>query len=262
MEGYSFGRALSRAFGLVRDGLPTVGIFMLVVQIVSTALNFVLQGQLAGQIRENLATGQALSGPLVMFGQPLCWLAVAISFVLAVVVYTGSIYGYLAVERGAPASIDECFSAGLGKFLPGLGLLILWFLGVGLGWVLLFVPGIMLMTAWSAALPVLVAENRGVTDSFGRSRALTKGYRWPIFGTLVVALLVIYAPVLVFGGAFMATSTEMLTRQAPSLLFMIITAGYGWFVGMFINALITSIYLDCRLAKEGGTSGQLSDVFE
>ncbi len=262
MEGYSFGRALSRAFGLVRDGLPTVGIFMLVVQIVSTALNFVLQGQLAGQIRENLATGQALSGPLVMFGQPLYWLAVAISFVLAVVVYTGSIYGYLAVERGAPASIGECFSAGLGKFLPGLGLLILWFLGVGLGWVLLFVPGIMLMTAWSAALPVLVAENRGVTDSFGRSRALTKGYRWPIFGTLVVALLVIYAPVLVFGGAFMATSTGMLTGQAPSLLFMIITAGYGWFVGMFINALITSIYLDCRLAKEGGTSGQLSDVFE
>ena len=47
MEGYNFGRTFSRTFGLIRDGLPTVGIFMLVIQIVSTALNYLLQGQLA-----------------------------------------------------------------------------------------------------------------------------------------------------------------------------------------------------------------------
>lgn len=262
MEGYNFGRTFSRAFALIRDGLPTVGIFMLVIQIVSTALNFVLQGQLAGQIRENLAAGDGLAGPTAVFGQPLYWLIVVIAFVLSVVVYTGSIFGYLAVERGAPPSIGECFSAGLNKFLPGLGLLILWFLGVGFGWMLFIVPGLMLMAAWSASLPALVAENSGVTESFGRSRALTKGYRWAIFGTLLVALLVIYAPVLVFGGAVMASSNGLLTGQAPSVLFMLVMAVYGWLVSMFINALITSIYLDCRLAKEGGTSGQLTDVFE
>ena len=262
MQGYSFGRTLSRAFGLIRDGLPTVGVFMLIVQIISTAINYVMQGQLAVQIRENIDAGTIAAGPAAMFSAPLYWVIAVIGLILAVVVYTGSIYGYLAVERGQPVPVGECFSDGLSRFLPGLGLLILWFLGVGLGWVLLMVPGLMLMTMWSAALPALVAESRGVTASFGRSRALTKGYRWAIFGTLLVALLIIYAPALVFGGAMFSMSNAMLSGQAPSGLFLIVTAGYAWLAGMFINALLTSIYLDCRLAKEGGTSGELSDVFE
>lgn len=263
MQGYNFGRTFSRTFGLIRDGLPTVGIFMLVIQIVSTALNYLLQGQLAGQIRQNIEAGSALQGPAALYGAPLYWLSIAIGLVLAVVIYTGSIHGYLAVERGKPASIGECFSAGLSKFLPGLGLLILWSLGVGLGWVLIIVPGLMLMTMWSAALPSLVAEDCGVIESFGRSRALTKGYRWAIFGTLFVALLLIYVPAVVFGGALVASvGTGIMAGQGPSIVFVIGTAVYGWLVGMFINALLTSIYLDCRLAKEGSTTGQLSDVFE
>lgn len=262
MEGYNFGRTFSRTFGLIRDGLPTVGVFLLVVQIVSTALNFVLQGQLAAQIRDNLGAGTAMAGRTAMFGMPLYWVATGVGIVLAVVVYTGSIQGYLAVERQAPISIGECFSAGLRKFLPGLGLLILWFLGVFVGWVLFMVPGLMLMTAWSTALAVLVSEDCGVTESFGRSRALTKGYRWAIFGTLLVALLIIYAPLLVLGGAMFSMSNALLAGQAPSVLFVLASAVYGWLVGMFLNALLTSIYLDCRLAKEGSTTGQLSDVFE
>jgi hypothetical protein len=262
VDTYNFGRTLSRTFGLARDGLPTVGVFMLVIQIASTAFNYALQGQLAVQIQQRLASGSSLPGSAAMFGSPLYWVISGIGLILAVVVYTGSIHGYLAVERGEPVSIGQCFSAGLGKFLPGLGLLVLWFLGVGVGWVLLIVPGVMLMTMWSAALPALVAEDRGVIESFGRSRALTKGFRWAILGTLLVALLVIYAPLLVFGGAMFSVSNAMLSGQGPSALFLAATAAYGWLAGMFINALLTSIYLDCRLAKEGGTAGQLSDVFE
>jgi hypothetical protein len=262
MESYSFGRALSRAFTLVREGLPTVGLFMLAIQIVSSAMNFLLQGQLAGQFRTNLDAGSTAANPTAIFSMPLYWLAVVLGLVLAVVLYTGSIYGYLKVEQGKPVSIGECFSAGLAKFLPGLGLLILWGLGVSLGWVLLVVPGIMLMTAWSTALPALVGEGIGVTESFGRSRYLTKGYRWAIFGTLLVALLLIYVPAFVFGGAAIASSgTALMTGQAPSLIFVVSTAVYGWLVAMFLNALLVSIYVDCRVAKEGGASGELSEVF-
>ena len=262
MESYNFGRTFSRTFALVREGLPTVGVFLLVVQIISTAINFVLQGQLAGQIRDNLGAGSTLANPAAIFSMPLYWLTTLVGLVLAVVVYTGSIHGYLAIERQAPISVGECFSAGLRKFLPGLGLMILWGLGVGLGWVLFIVPGLMLMTAWSTALVALIADDCGVMESFGRSRALTKGYRWAIFGTLLVALLIIYAPLLVLGGAMFSASTTLLTGQAPPVLFVLASAVYGWLVGMFINALLTSIYLDCRLAKEGSATGQLSDVFE
>ena len=262
MDGYNFGRTLARTFALVRDGLPTVGVFMAISTIATSAINFVLQGQLAAQVRDNLAAGSPSPGPVAMLASPLYWLIVALPLVLSVVVYTGSIHGYLAVERQAPISIGECFAAGLRKFLPALGLLILWFLGVGFGWILLMVPGLMLMTAWSTALVALVAGDSGVIASLGRSRALTKGYRWAIFGTLLVALLIMYAPLLVFGGALISMSGGMLTGQTPSTLFLLGGAVYGWAAGMFLNALLTSIYLETILAKEGGNTSRLNTVFE
>ncbi|MFM5886512.1 MAG: hypothetical protein ACKOQ3_14490 [Novosphingobium sp.] len=259
MESFSFGRTLSRTFGLVRDGLPTVGVFMLIIQIVSTASSFVLQGQIAGEFQQQAAAG--LVEPTAMFSSLWYWLTIIVGLVLGVIVYTGSIHGFLAVERKAPVSIGECFAFGFSTFLPGLGLLILWILGVGLGWILLIVPGLILITMWSASLPALVAEGQGVIASFGRSRALTKGYRWTIFGTLIVALIIIYIPMVLFGGAMLGASTTLLSGQALSPLFYLFSAAYGWVVGMFLNALLASIYLDCRLAKEGVTSGDLTDVF-
>ncbi len=262
MENYNFGRTLTRTFSLIRDGLPTVGLFLFIIQIINTLFSYVLQGQLAAHIQRNLASGSPVAGPGAMFGSLWYWLTLVVGMVLGVIVYTGSIYGYLAVERKVPVSFGDCLSMGLRKFLPGLGLLILWVLGVGLGWVLLLVPGLMLITMWTAAFPALVGEDCGVIESFGRSRALTKGFRWPIFGTLLVAVIIIYAPIVLFGGAMLSISSTLLSGQTLSPMFYIFSLGYGWLIGMFLNALLASIYLDCRLAKEGVTSGQLTEVFD
>lgn len=259
MEGYSFGRTLSRAFALVRDGLPSVGVFLLILQVVGTVISYITQNQMASSLQQGMADGAA--APAALFGSAWYWLSVAGSLVLGVVIYTGSIHGYLAVERRAPVSVADCFTFGLAKFLPGLGLLILWILGVMLGWILLLVPGLILITMWSAALPALVGEDCGVTESFGRSRALTRGYRWPIFGTLLIGLLIMYAPLVVVGGLVFGSSATLLSGQALSPMFYLVTLLYGWAAGMFISALMTSIYLDCRLAKEGATSGHITDVF-
>lgn len=259
MESFSFGRTLSRTFGLIRDGLPTVGVFLLIVQVINTIFSFGLQSQMAAEFQHQAAAG--LVAPLAIFSSLWYWLTVIVGLVLGVIVYTGSIHGYLAVERKAPLSIGECFTFGLSTFLPGLGLLILWILGVGLGWVLFLVPGLILITMWSAALPALVSEGQGVIASFGRSRALTKGYRWTIFGTLIVALIIMYIPVVLFGGALLGSSARLISGESLSPLFYLFSGLYGWVVGMFLNALLASIYLDCRLAKEGVTSGALTDVF-
>lgn len=259
MEGYRFGRTLSRAFALVRDGLPSVGVFLLILQVVGTVISYITQNQMASSLQQTMAGGTA--DPAALFSSAWYWLSVVGSLVLGVVIYTGSIHGYLAVERRAPVSVADCFTFGLAKFLPGLGLLILWILGVMLGWILLLVPGLILITMWSAALPALVGEDCGVTESFGRSRALTKGYRWPIFGTLLIGLLIMYAPLVVFGGLILGSSATLLSGQALSPMFYLVTLLYGWAAGMFISALMTSIYLDCRLAKEGATSGHITDVF-
>lgn len=61
----------------------------------------------------------------------------------------------------------------------------------------LIVPGIILWLGWSMSVPVLIQERRGVFGSMSRSRALTKGNRWSLFGLFLI--LVIIAMVIQWG---------------------------------------------------------------
>jgi hypothetical protein len=61
--------------------------------------------------------------------------------------------------------------------------------GVGLGLILLVVPGLVLLTWWALLAPVIVIERAGVFEAFGRSRALVRGNGWPVFGVIVVLVI-------------------------------------------------------------------------
>jgi hypothetical protein len=71
-------------------------------------------------------------------------------------------------------------------------------LGVGIGLLLLVVPGLILWTWWLVIVPVIMLEGSGVTDAFGRSRELVRGNGWSVFGVLVLTILILVAVDLVF----------------------------------------------------------------
>lgn len=66
-------------------------------------------------------------------------------------------------------------------------------LGIIGGLLLLIVPGLVLLTWWLVVPPVIILESSGVAGSFGRSRALVRGTAWPVFGVVVLTLLVLLA---------------------------------------------------------------------
>lgn len=76
---------------------------------------------------------------------------------------------------------------------------ILFGIGVGIGLVLLIVPGLILLTLWSVGAPAIVAEGAGPIAAFGRSWRLVRGDAWSVFGTLVVVLLIVIAIGVVLG---------------------------------------------------------------
>ena len=59
-------------------------------------------------------------------------------------------------------------------------------LGIGVGFLLLIVPGVILLTWWAVIAPVIVVENKSVMESFGRSRQLVGGHFWTVLGIVVV----------------------------------------------------------------------------
>ena len=70
-------------------------------------------------------------------------------------------------------------------------------LGIALGFVLLIIPGLFLLTIWSMIVPSIVLEGKGAMESFGRSRELVRGNGWSVFGVIVLSILVVIAVAIV-----------------------------------------------------------------
>lgn len=70
-----------------------------------------------------------------------------------------------------------------------LAVSLLFGIGVGIGFVLLIIPGLILMVIWAVVAPVMVLERPGVFECFRRSRELVQGNGWNVFGVLVVVFL-------------------------------------------------------------------------
>jgi hypothetical protein len=88
------------------------------------------------------------------------------------------------------SSMGELFSAVRPVALPLIGVAVVAGIGIGIGFVLLIVPGLFLLTIWSVAGPVTVIEHPGVFAALGRSRELVRGHGWPVFGTIVLVFLI------------------------------------------------------------------------
>jgi hypothetical protein len=69
---------------------------------------------------------------------------------------------------------------------------ILFGLGVALGFVLLVIPGLILLVTWCVVAPVTVLERPGVFGAFTRSRQLVQGHRWPVFGVIVLVGVAVF----------------------------------------------------------------------
>jgi hypothetical protein len=64
-------------------------------------------------------------------------------------------------------------------------------IGIGIGFLLLIVPGFVLLTFWLLIVPAIMLEGAGVRRSFGRSYELVRGHGWSVFGVIVLTVLVL-----------------------------------------------------------------------
>ena len=262
MESFNIGRTLSRTFTLALATLGSVGLFTLILQVVSALIKFAVTSYLMGDLNEVSAATDPMAR-LAVFGSGGYWLLLISSVLLSSLMIAGSLDGLIKAAWGKQTSLADCFSVGIAKALPALGLYILWFLGVGAGWILLVVPGLIAMTMWSASMPALIGENTGVLEAFGRSRELTRGSRWSIFGTLFIFIIAIYGILFgiigaIIGGGMMQFAAQMNANPLAAVAAIPV----GWLFSVLLNALLASIYVETVSIKEGSPSGQLAQVFD
>jgi Membrane domain of glycerophosphoryl diester phosphodiesterase len=62
-------------------------------------------------------------------------------------------------------------------------------IGVAIGFILLIVPGLFLLTRWALITPAIVIERRSAGESFTRSWELVKGASWSMLGLILVTVI-------------------------------------------------------------------------
>ncbi len=80
-----------------------------------------------------------------------------------------------------------------GHIVPFFGLSILYTLGVGLGFVLIIIPGLIVMARWSVAQPLFISRGGGVMESLGQSWNQTRGNEFPIIIAGLAMTIIFFA---------------------------------------------------------------------
>jgi hypothetical protein len=164
-------------------------------------------------------------------------------------------YGTVQGLRGRSVSIGDCLIQG-GRRLPvGIVVGFLAYLGIVLGAVLLIVPGIILFTMWSVALPANTVESTGILASLSRSQELTRGRRWRVFGTVLVPILISAVTSWLLMGIFGFRALRLQTFQIVSWLVHGVEQAFS-------VCVFATLYSYLRRDKEGVDIEQVAAVFD
>lgn len=147
---------------------------------------------------------------------------------------------------------------------PVLGTLIiasiLYGIATGIGFILLIVPGCILLTIWAVIAPAIVVEKKGVIDAGKRSRQLVRDNGWPVFGTVIVAAIITAVVSIVLISIAEAIAGGPILRIVFGALASTVTAPIGALVAGVLYYRLLAIKGDAN-AVAGPVSGDLGEPY-
>lgn len=233
---FRVGTVMNKTFAILSHQF---GKFMLLALLPMAPLLLLIFG-LAGSTQAPGA-GFALAGALTGI----------LTFVLQTVAQATSLYGAFQDMRRQPFTIGQSLQIGFSRAVPVIGVAILAGLATGLGVLLFVVPGVIIGCMLYVAIPACVIEKTGVSASLSRSVALTKGYRWQIFGLFLLVVVI----ALVGGLVLAKIGGEGLVGQILSFAWQVVSTAFS-------AVLAAVVYHDLRAAKEGIDLDTLANVFD
>jgi hypothetical protein len=130
--------------------------------------------------------------------------------------------------------------------LPVIGASILAGIGITIGFALLIIPGLILLTYWCLIVPFIVLGGSGVFRCFGDSWRTVRGYAWRVFGTYVLVFLILLAFAIVLGFILALLSPLWLRSFVNNVV-------TGTLIAPFLALVATLIYYRLTAAHAGET---------
>ena len=155
-----------------------------------------------------------------------------------------------AVQDVRDGRVDLDLRATISAAMPFVGAVavasILAAIGIAVGFFLIIVPGLVLVTFWALLVPEIVIGRAGAFESFRRSWRTVSGYAWNVFGTIVLVFLI-----LVVGEIVLSFILIALPDAWRSFISDLVA---GALVTPFIATVVTLAYYRLT-AAHGGQAG-------
>ena len=121
-----------------------------------------------------------------------------------------SIYALQSIAEGQRPSAGQVFVAGFEAFTPLFGAVLLAAIGIALGFVALFLPGVYLLIRWYFVPQAVVIEGARGPAALSRSSEIVQGSWWRTLGLVVLANVAVAIPALLLLAPFnaIAASTD------------------------------------------------------
>jgi hypothetical protein len=135
--------------------------------------------------------GVGVISALLVVIAPILSIVAFIVILVGTTLFTGMVVELVAdVQDGRrDATVGQLIAAAR----PVIGKLILVGIVAGIataiGFILIVIPGLILITIWAVFAPVIVLERPPGLGALGRSRELVRGNGWQVFGVIVVLVI-------------------------------------------------------------------------
>lgn len=164
-------------------------------------------------------------------------------------------------KHGRSRPLGQYFGPAINAAIPIAVLSMVGAIIAGLGFMLLIVPGLWVYGAISVLAPAVVFDKVGF-GGLGRSFNLTKGYRWPIIGVLIViglcTVLINFAAIFVSG-----LLLSVLGSGGVVLIVSLIVVAFVYALVYGLSGIsVALIYARLREIKEGTQISELAAVFD
>ncbi|WP_305987922.1 hypothetical protein [Roseibium sp. MMSF_3544] len=243
------GRLLGDSFSILFSKFVQV----IAVAFLPSLIGLLISGALTGF---NVVLG--LSEP--EFNSAGSGIAFVLSMLVDIVVYTLTTALLIQLAYDAklnrPVQIGRYFGPALAAIVPLAILSIVVGILAGIGIVLLIVPGLWVYAVFSVIAPAIVIERVGF-GGLGRSAALTKEYRWPIVGAIILAFI---CAILINTVALLLVG--LVSSFGGIILAAVIFVAFSTIAAGLISILVALIYARLREIKEGVNVDQIAAVFE
>jgi hypothetical protein len=233
----SMGEILDVSFGMYRALFTPLLIVTIATQAVPLVLSVFVQ-----------SAGGLLAHPVLYFASLL------LNVILSAVAAAASTFIISENYMGRRITAAEAFQRSVPFIGRLVSLAIMTSLLVGLGFLLLLIPGFILLAGLILASPALVIEGiPNSTDAMGRAWSLSRGHRLKVFGCLLVTFVLVLLPVVALSGFAVASADPESVQRGVSpmgIVWLSIASALQVLIYPMFYCVLTVAYYDLRVRKE------------